>query len=437
MPKQTGLRRRLRELAGNNVLTRLTALLQGVPWRFYSGYGIGRIAPLAVLPILTRVLTPGEFGSFDVLLAAVMLSSIVYDAGLGAAVIRYASAGRHASPDLIASGFTLQLLASAVGFVVAAPLLILSMPDTESILASLLALSVFALFEGLAVLESGFVRAEARDDLYLAFSIVRFVATFVFAAGGAILFGVPGALIGLGLGGIGFATHTLIRYWKVRGFGSSETRRRLLRYGLPLTATTLAAWTLTLSDRVFLEASVPIAEIGEYGANYRLGSVTLVLFATPLVLAWLPVAQRLTPDERRATQRTWIRWYLLIAGAAVASLTAASLVLIPLVFGSGYEALPDIVFLIASSGLFGGVAILIATPLLVSQSTFRLAVVALFSVVFNVTVNFLLIPPFGVRGAAFATALSYVASLSATFFAVRFRMPDEPPGPNDPLSPQA
>lgn len=412
-------------------MTSLFAAVKGIPWRFYLGFGLGRVAPLAVIPILSRVLTPGEFGSFDVVLATIMLSGIVFDAGLGAGVIRYASADRHASGDLIASGFLLQILASIAGIALAAPLLIVSMPSGESTSACLLALCIFSFIEGLAVLESGFVRAEARDDLYLAFSVIRFFATFCFAAAGGVLFGVPGALIGLGMGGVGFACHALLRYRRKPGFGSSETRRRLLRYGLPLTATTLAAWTLTLSDRVFLEASVPIAEIGEYGANYRLGSVTLVLFATPLILAWLPVAQRLSPFERKLAQGRWMRWYIVIAGIAVAALSIASVPLIPVLFGTGYGGLPDIVFLIGCSGLLGGVSILISTPLLVSESTLRLAGVALFAVVFNVAINFLLIPPFGVRGAAAATAISYAASLAATLFAVRWHMPQDPPSSTD------
>jgi O-antigen/teichoic acid export membrane protein len=168
------------------------------------------------------------------------------------------------------------------------------------------------------------------------------------------------------------------------------------------------AWCLSVSDRIFLNANVSPTELGEYGANYRLGSVILVFLAGPLVLAWVPTIRRVAGEAERA--ETCVRWssrFALVSLGTLVTLLVLAPKGVPVVFGREFQKND---FAIVAAGLSGwllGLASLIATPILLADRTGLLAVIAAIVAIVNLTLNWFLIQSHGVPGAAIATIASY------------------------------
>lgn len=378
---------------------------------FYVGYGVGRLASLVVLPVLSRILGIGGFGSFEATNAALVGGAIMLDAGLGTAIIRYLQDG-HPAGELLGSAIGVQLGASAVAALVISPLVVVAAPAGSSTPLLVGAAVVFCFVEGLAVLALGLLRGERRTTLFLNLSLVRVGVTCAATTLGAVIGGVAGGILGFAFGGIGFAIYGAARVIENKLPSRVDTRRMLMRYGLPLMATSLMSWALNLSDRLFLRATVASTALAEYAANYRLANLTLVFLVGPLALAWLPAAQRFAKRGPAVLRLATTRWTLLfscVSLSSVALLLAVGKLVVPFVFGSGFVMNPFVLSAVGLSSWFAGLYFLLATPIVVSDDTRPIAWVALSIVAFNLGANTALIPPFGIRGAAVATAASYFA----------------------------
>jgi lipopolysaccharide exporter len=383
-------------------------------WRYYVGFAIGRLGGLFVLPVLSRILGPGQFGIFDASLAVVLGATIIVDAGLGTGLVRFIGTGR-STTNLLGAAASIQIAASMGAIAIfAAPLLLIA-GDTSSAPTLLGALVCYVFVEGFAIIGAGLLRGEGRDGLYLWLSILRLVVTAAAGVVGAVAAGAGGALFGIALGGLGFASLAVAKFVGGRSLGTSELRGTLLRYGLPLTATSVMTWTLGLSDRIFLRATVSDVTLGLYSANYRVGGVIVIFVAAPLAQAWIGTIR--VARARDAMDALCIRWSHYFAVAALGTvvvLLAVANVGVPLMFGGQYA--PDR-FVIAAVGVAGwllGLYYIISTPILSGTATSALAVVSIVTVAVTLVLNAALILPFGPHGAALATLLSALALCGAT-----------------------
>lgn len=390
------------------------------PWRFYVGYAIGRGSGLIALPPVAHLIGPSGLGRLEIATAILSAAAIVLDAGLATAIVRYLRDPRWDESSVVASAFRLQAIVGTLTMLLFVPVMLAVGPDTESRLALMAIVVAYAFCEGFAVLGGGLLRAREADGEYLLLSIARMVTTVAVAIIGAHLSGATGALAGMAVGGAGFALYALRARLRV---GRARPRRDvsvlMARYGFPLIATTACNWTLALSDRLFLQASVSPTELGNYSANYRMGSLILTFIAAPLVLAWLPEALRLKPEARPAAQRRLTIGFSGACGAIGGCLCLLSPIAIPLLFGDGFEGSPGVVGFICLAGWLGGVYYLILTPLLVTDSTRRLSEVAVAATAVNIAANAILIPSLGTTGAVIATVASYLVLVGLASLAVR------------------
>jgi O-antigen/teichoic acid export membrane protein len=384
---------------------------------YYVGYAIGRFGSFAALPIVSRVLGPEDFGRFEVYVALMLIASIIFDAGAGASIVRFFEDGSYARGQLLRAAAYVQVAASLVAIAAVGPPVMLLVSSNAALLG-LGAVVLFALVEGFAVIGGALLRAQGRDRTFFQLSLTRFAITVGVGSIGATA-GAVGALYGIALGGLGFAVFGLVTIARESTPDAGPATLALARYGIPLVATTAMTWCLSVSDRIFLNANVPAAELGEYGANYRLGSVVSVFFAGPLILAWVPTIRRITTESERT--ETCIRWssrFALVCLGCLVVLLALASQGVPIIFGREFHEKDFVIVAAGLSGWLLGLAFLIATPILLRDRTGLLAVVAIGVVVMNLVLDSILIPIYGVPGAIIATVASYLFFCLATVAAV-------------------
>jgi O-antigen/teichoic acid export membrane protein len=189
--------------------------------------------------------------------------------------------------------------------------------------------------------------------------------------------------------------------------------RRLLRsmnyFGMPLVPAALSLWAINLIDRFFINGYKGQAENGIYSLAVRISSV--IIFAmTAFQLAWPAFAYSIKDDGEAKRTYSYVLTYLLFI---TCWLSLALGVLAPWIvrilatdqFHRSAEAVPVLCFATAAYSGYSVLAIGIGR---MRQTQFNWVVSGAAALV-NVALNIVLIPRYGMMGAAVATLAAYLA----------------------------
>jgi O-antigen/teichoic acid export membrane protein len=385
-------------------------------------YGLsGLIAPLVglvTLPVFARVFTQSQYGLLELGTTTTTVVLALTDAGLTAAMLRsfydYRADEEPERRSVMQTGLVgttvLALLIAALMIVFRGTIAsrILQRPGEESLVV-LIAASVVALNTWRFVSEVMRVRLLAFN--YLATTLLAAIITTALGVGGVLAFGwrVDGIFLATVIGnGVAAAYGVAVIRKSLAGRFSRSHMRRMLAFGLPLVPATLASWALALVDRIILADLGSLAQVGQYAIANRLASLltigmTAFLFAlTPFLFA---TYSEDPAQERAARGRTltYLTFVLALAGLVLTLFSHELLKIIAPRFESAYKAVGPLMLGMLAYGL----VTLLATGIALARSTGRGALLTVLAAGINIGLNFALIPPWGVVGAAVATAVGY------------------------------
>jgi O-antigen/teichoic acid export membrane protein len=177
-------------------------------------------------------------------------------------------------------------------------------------------------------------------------------------------------------------------------------------------------WVLDRSDRLVIGHFMGPESVGVYSANYALAGL-LMLFQTPLQVTLLPKVSSLWNAERASAVRYISLSNKLFLTFAIPFVVAAPVVARPLLARLGNEEISAaggvLTFLIAAGVLAWGVSVMLTQIFYGARRTLPVGVVTVAAALLNLLLNLLLVPAWGVNGAAFATLVSYAASCAALY----------------------
>ena len=185
----------------------------------------------------------------------------------------------------------------------------------------------------------------------------------------------------------------------------------ILRYSLPLTPNSVIRWVTDSSDRYMVTYFMGLSAAGIYSASYGIGNL-INFIIIPIQFILFPELSRLYNQGKHTEAAVYInrslKYFLYAAIPATFGLSFLSTALLVTIttpeFASGSNSIP----FIAVSGLLAGVfQILINITHLVKRTKFNLFI-QIFAASLNVVLNIMLIPSFGIVGAAIATFASYL-----------------------------
>jgi O-antigen/teichoic acid export membrane protein len=263
----------------------------------------------------------------------------------------------------------------------------------------------------LAFVPLSLLRIRERPGLFSAFSVGRHLLNLVLKV--ALL------TAGWGVGGVLWSdlvatgVFVLALLPTLRGHVTLEFTAPLLRealgFGLPKVPHGLFVQIQNLADRKILDLFVSRADVGLYQMGYQLG--TAVKFPlSAFEPAWGPFlyAEIKKPDAPRTIARlatvAFAVFALCATGVAVLGGEALTL-LTP--YSPEFRAAAPVIPVVACAYLFHGVFLLTSVGIGVSKRARYYPMVTAVVAVVNVAANFLLIPRFGMMGAAWATLASY------------------------------
>ncbi|MGH3066115.1 MAG: lipopolysaccharide biosynthesis protein [Gaiellaceae bacterium] len=382
-------------------------------------YGLGglvsRILAVLLLPLYTRYLSPSDYGKVETLIALTTVIGIVLRMGLHSAFFRfYFDSDDSAARRLLlrtSFWFTMGMATAGLvaGLLLSAPiagLLFGSTDDTELVMAAFVGLWAGMNYEQLTSL----FRVEERSTAFVAASLSNILLTI-----GATLI----LVVALEKGPIGVIvgnfTGTLIVYAALLGYRREQLGlqfdrgllRRMNHFGVPLLPTALFLWMTNFSDRLFLVKLADTEEVGLYSVGVRIASA-LVLLLTAFRLAWPAFAYSIEDDQQAKRTYGYVLTYLVFLTTWVAAVLALlSPWIVEWIAAPAFAESSRVVGPLAFSTVAFAAYIVVAIGVGRAKRTQFNWVVTGAGAGVNVALNLLLIPRYGMMGAAVATIAAF------------------------------
>jgi O-antigen/teichoic acid export membrane protein len=382
--------------------------------------GIGLVS----IAVITRYLGPDDYGRYTLALTYMQLFAVLADVGLFTIVVRDISRDPSRTEELVGNTLTLRLVLSAVVIAAAAAISLLLPYDPDVRVAILLA-GLPLLF---GMLNSTFVtvlqsrlrmgRAVVGDVLGRAAALGAVAVVAALDLGFYAVMGTAavGALVTAG------TTMLLTRpLAAVRFRADPAVWRGLLRTALPLGLALAVNELYFRADTLIISLYEPYEQVGLYTLAYRMLELALVFGTVFLTTTFPLLSQAVANDEARARRTIQLSTDLFVILGA------------PLVAG-GLAVAPDVVELAAGEE-FGDAAtplriLLAAGALAWVNGVFGYALIAkerqmsalwlnLSALAFNVGLNLLLVPRYGIVVAAAVTVASEVLILAGSYVLMR------------------
>lgn len=385
-------------------------------------YGLGSVLNtvlgFVLIPVYTRYLSPADYGVYSLLFISGAIARIVALLGLSTAMFREVIYHESDEQEVISTTFNFLVIESILFFaalIMLAPHisdLLLSSPEYTTLLQLTLLTKLLGMLDFVVM---AVLRIRGQAALYS----LLVVSTFLIGIGLNILFIVilQRGLEGLVLAGLLLAVVTLIidlfiLRKDLRLVFSLPILRRMLNYGIPLVPIGLASFLMTSADQYFLEHYSTTAEVGIYSLGYKFG-MAVQLAVTAIQLAWpaqmFAIAKEEGAEKKFARILTYYVAALGFAGLGISALSREALVIMTTPdYYSAYLVVP----LVTLSYIFYGCVSMTNVALETQGRTRISSVIMMGTTGLNLGLNYLLIPSYGMMGAAWATVISYLALLA-------------------------
>lgn len=385
-----------------------------------------------LLPLYTRVLSPGDFGAYDLLISLGVLANLAVALEISQGLARHWADTEEQAARVRLASTSLWFTVLMYGLFLLSGLLAASQLNAwvlgnEAYLDAFLLGLGFIAANGVYYLLLNQFRWELRSKAYALVSFAYALLTLLFAA----LFCL---LLEMGLEGVMLAQllaascSVCLCLWLLRGtFGfcfDGQQLAAMLRFSAPLVPAGLAVFVSLYINRFALSYFGSLEEVGLYGIGSRVaGLSTLLILGVQAALTPL-VYQHYRDAETPAQIARLFGWFMAVALAGCLFLALFARELLTLFATPEYIAGAALVAVLAPALLLSQMYIF-APGIAIAKKTHWQLWVTLLSAAVSGVANWLLVPLWGIWGAAVSTLLaSLVFFLSWLWLSQRlYRIP--------------
>lgn len=402
---ELSIKDKFKQLLNHGLIYGLTSSLQNV---------LGFV----LLPILTSYYSPAEFGVYSIIILASALASAIFFFGASSALGRfyYEEDSIEFRKKIISSALLITFLGAVLLIVLSIlfrkPLSIWLFNGPEYSLHLCLALSGAA-FGFLLNIMTLVLRYEKQSKLFMILTILgvllNFTITYTLLTqfNLSILAPIYGSLISSACMFIFLALRYSVNL-------TAKLNRihltQILYFGLQSSATGLLFYLLDWVDRLIIKDLLPMADVGIYSLGYRVAAVINVLLITPFALIWAPIRMEYAKGKdnnifmQKATSYFTIIGCGLILFAVLYGVELTALVFNNQQFASAAKVFPIIMLSI----LFYGFQNIVDFGIYLHKKIYFYIIISSLGLIFNVIMNYWLIPHFGYIAAAYISLMTYM-----------------------------
>jgi Membrane protein involved in the export of O-antigen and teichoic acid len=385
---------------------------------------------ILLLPLLTRYLTPAEYGVLAMFQVIVSLLVIFIGIDMHAAVgVVYFQK----SKDEIKSYIGNVLLVVCTCFVIFQCIAIfihrhiahtLNIPPYLIFMAS-----TVAFFTVITSVSLTIWQVTHNSKYYALYQILMslFNAFFSILLVVVCKMGLMGRVFGITLIAVVFgfiSIYILLHNFKVQFKIKMVFIKDALMFSLPLIPHELSGWIMSAIDKVFLNNFNGLKVTGIYSVGYQIGMI-IGLITASFNRAWSPYLFQMLSTITAAKKIKIVNFtylYFVVILALSLLLGLASPFIIKFLLNKDFQASHEFVIWIALGAAATGMYYMVASYLLFARKTHILALTTLISALVNIGLNYFLIKAYGAMGAAKANTIScfftffLVWMLSAKFY---------------------
>ncbi len=399
----------------------MNSLLTKHAFAYLLSHGIPAIVGFLGIAIYSRLLSPTEYGHYAFIFASAAIVNAVLFEWLKVSVLRIQQQhelGR-------AYYMTVKIVFLSLMLISALFALILTFVSTVATLELVLIILLLSWSQSWYQLHLSLLRSELNP---LGYGKVAFARSVIGLLCATILiffdFGATGLVTGFIIGLLlSVFPMTLRRFGLTLAPSTFNVSlvRQFASYGLPLTITLLLGIVIHQSDRLIITAMLGMEATGNYAIAYDLTEQTIFTCMLIINLAAFPIAIRAFEQkgERAAHQQVKRNTEMLLAvglpvtiGFIVTKDFIASFFL-----GAAFQETARILIPYIAVGAFlkGIKLYAIDTVFHLTKQTKLQIIPVILAAVVNVALTIILIPPYGLEGAAIATVLAYALAITISW----------------------
>lgn len=393
---------------------------------------ISKAMPFFLLPIMTRYLTPAEYGI--VAMFGVLVGFFSPFIGLS---IRGAITRQYFEKKVDMPIYTTNCIYILICSTVIVSFIIYLLSEQISAISSfpiewlwvVITVSFFSFIVQIVLI---FWRVCVKPIYYGVFTILHTALNVSLSIWLVVVlnYGWEGRILALLYSMIVFAIIAIMVLWKEKwikfSFNKSYIKNALI-FGVPLIPHIFGSKAITMTDRFLITNMIGLADTGIYSVGYKIGSI-ISLLATSFVFAWSPwfygkLKENSLESKYQIIKYTYFYFGAIIFFALIFSLCAP--ILLKFLVGDAFLASTKYVPWIAMGYAFNGMYYVVSGYIFYLQKTYYLSLMTFFSVFLNFGFTYLLILKYGAIGAAQATFISYFIKFFLTWIiAMRlYKMP--------------
>jgi len=386
-------------------------------------YGLGNFISRGItfflLPLLTNSMSPAEYGKLAIIQTFIGLAEVFFTAGMRPSILRYSNKEAVTREAAFSGGLIWILIASIIGF--AALKIFQSFFALQSGVESNLIYNymiAILILDALSIPAYAFLQIAGKPLYYTLLKISNVILYFagcvylvvlkkeasvdsvmtanIVASGSLLLFCLP------------------LFFQNFRFRLPPNVLMPMLRFGAPYIPNVLFVVVMDLMNRILIGRMLGLEAVGYFTAAMKL-AMMMNLIVLAFQTAWQPFFLSHLKDPKGSELFARVFTYYLFATLSVflmigifypqiASLGFHGFMLIGRQYHSGLSIIP----IVLMAYLFCGIYSNFIVGIYAKEKTLIIPLITCVGAIVNVSANFLLIPRFGLTGAAVATLLSYL-----------------------------
>ena len=364
---------------------------------------------------LARYLGPQQFGIFNYVLALAAITNAIATFGIEGIVIRELVHSPSERDEILGTAFLIKLLGGGVAFITAILVIRMLRPDETIMFWLVVIAAAGSFFLTLDVIDYWF-----RSVVQSKYSVIARVISAVMlnlANAGMIVLKAPlpafivASLVEVALSGMLLMVMYKLHVGRILAWKATRARAAsLLKSSWPLFLSVMAVMIYMKIDQVMIGEMLGEQEVGTYSAAVRLVEMWYVV---PAIIASsiFPALYKLKFDNPERYLRRMQQFFDFMVVVPVVAGILVSIIaeqLVVLIYGGEYRDAVAVLQVYIWSSVFVFMMVATGSYLIAENKTIFLLFRYTLGMLINITLNWLLIPVYGIEGSAYATLIAYL-----------------------------
>ena len=391
---------------------------------YLSSSILSKAIPFLLLPVMTKYLSPEEYGLLSIFMIFITLYSAFIGMNMHANISKNFFKITKDELSLYIGNILYILAFTLVGYFTITFFIGLWFDELFSIpIAWLLIIPIISAMSMINELNTTILRNEQRAYMFGIFEFSKTAITMAFTILFLVVFNIGwySQILGLIVGGIVFSI-VGIWYMYQREYitfkFNKEKIKSILHISIPLIPHVLGGVVINMSDRLFIERMVGLEAVGLYSVGYSFGMIVM-LFTDAFIKAWGPwfyknLAEPTESKKQKIVKYTYI--YIISIFILAIIISVIGEFILPYFVDERYHGASEFILWVSLGYAVQGVYKIFFPYLVHISRTSFLATSTVMAALVNLVLNYILINMYGAIGAAYATVGAFAVSALLVFW---------------------